>query len=215
MMAGARPRSGFMGSPQARGRATRLPKRIDQPLRRSARSTVEIESDRLLITGPDGAGRSVVDLGWVRFSARDASATSRFVRELSVECPSGALCFITPPERGAIAPRALGLPPAPSDAIVLDPEVWETLVDWLAGGGRLSGRTVGELARLARVATSSFAVAIGEVAARVAREMTWQRAGPMRSGAADPRALLRPLEEAARDSTRAADALIAALAFGS
>jgi hypothetical protein len=211
MMAGARPRSGFVSSPHTRGPAARLPPRAQLPLRRSARSAVELEHDRLLISAPDG-GRVALDLRWARFVVRDASAASRFVRELSVECASGAVCFITPPEEGAIAPRALGLPPAPSDSIVLDPNVWETLADWLRGGGRLSGRTIRELARFARVATSPFAIAIGEVAARVAREMTWERGGPMRSSALDPRELLRPLEEAARDSARAADALVAALA---
>ena len=198
-------------SPHARGRAIRLPKRTEQPPRRSARSLVEIERNQLLVTGPEG-GLRTVDIRWVTFVVRDASVAQRFVRELVADCPSGAICFITPPEEGAIAPRALGLPPAPADAIVLEPRVWDTLVDWLRGGGRLSGRTIGELARLARVATSPFAIAIGEVAARVAREMTWERAGPMRSSAIDPRELLRPLEEAARDSASAADALVAALA---
>ena len=181
-------------------------------MRRTARARVELERDRLLITSPEG-GRRAVDLGWVRFVVRDATAASRFVRRLDLDCPSGAFCFITPPENGAIAPRALNLPPAPGDAYVLESEAWETLADWLRGGGRLSGRTIPELARLARLATSPFAISIGEVAAQVACEMTWERAGPMRSSAADPRELLRPLEEAARSSARAADALVAALAI--
>jgi hypothetical protein len=210
-MANARPRSAFVASAETRRRAARLPPRREQPLRRSARSSVELERDHILITSPDGQ-RVALDLRWARFAARDASAALRFVRELSGDCASGAFCFITPPEEGAIAPRALGLPPAPGDAIILEPEVWETLLDWLRGGGRLSGRTIRELARFARVATSPFAIVIGEVAARVAREMTWERGGPMRSSAIDPRELLRPLEEAARHSTRAADALVAALA---
>lgn len=211
MMAGPRPRGGLMSSPHSKGGAVGLPRRSEQPPRRSARSVVEIERNRLHVGLPDGARRTI-ELQWVSFSVRDASAAQRFVRELSLECPSGTICFMTPPEDGAIAPRALGLPPAPSEALVLTPTMWDTLLDWLRGGGRLSGRTIGELARLARMATSPFAVAIGEVAARVAREMTWERSGPMRSSAVDPRELLRPLEEAARDSARAADALIAALA---
>ncbi len=200
-----------MAAPRPRGRAAYLPKRAELPPRRSPRSRVEIELDRLIVTVPEGS-RRVLELRSARFEVRDAAAVSRFVRELRIEVAGGAAHFITPPEDGAIAPRALGLPPAPTDASVLDRSTWETLVEWLRGGGRLSGRTVGELARLARLATSSFAIAIGEAAARVATEMTWERGGPMRSSAADPHELLRPLEEAARDSARAADALVAALA---
>ncbi len=182
-------------------------------MRRSARSAVEIEGHRLLITNPEGARRAL-DIHWARFAVRDASAAQRFVRELTLECTSGVVCFMTPPEEGAIAPRALGLPPAPSDAFVLEAAEWDILCEWLRGGGRLSGRTVMELARLARVATSAFAIAIGEMAARVASEMTWERAGPMRGSEAAPSDLLRPLEEEARHSARAGDALVAALAAG-
>jgi len=83
-------------------------------------------------------------------------------------------------------------------------------VDWLRGGGRPGGRTVAELACLACIATSQFAMTLGEWAAQVAHEMTWERQGPMRSGAA-LRHPLRPLEEAASRSASAAEALVAAL----
>lgn len=210
-MARARPRPGAIAPPQARGRSAPLPVRSDHRPVPAARSSLEIERSRLILTTPDG-GRRVLDAHWVRFAVRDASSAQRFVRELSLECESGAFWFITPPEAGAIAPRALGLPPAPTEASVLDAEVWNTLADWLRGGGRLHGKTIAELARLARVATSPFAIAIGEVAARAASEMSWERGGPMRSSEVGARELLRPLEDAAQYSVRAAEALVAAMA---
>src|SRR5690606_36253825 len=111
----------------------------------------------------------------------------------------------------AIAPRAARLPGVPEGAEVVETAVWEALADWLHTSGRLSGRTVAELARLACVATPQFAVEIGELAAAVAADMIWERCGPMRDSGG-MRNLLRPLQEAAQRSPRAADALMAALA---
>jgi len=93
---------------------------------------------------------------------------------------------------------------------VVDSSVWEAVVDWVNGGGRPGGRTVADLARLACIATSQFAITLGEWAAQLAHEMTWERQGPMRSGAG-LRHSLRPLEEAATRSARAGEALVAAL----
>lgn len=118
--------------------------------------------------------------------------------------------MITPPETGAIAPRALGLPGVPDDVAIVEIDEWDAVLDWLHGHCRLSGRTVRELAQLACIASPQFAIAIGEWAARVAAEMTWENRGPMRGGAVDLRFSLRPLEEAARRSPRAQDALVAA-----
>jgi hypothetical protein len=118
--------------------------------------------------------------------------------------------MITPPDQGAIAPRALRLPAVPDDVAILEVNAWEAVFDWLRKGCRLAGRTVRELANLACIATPQFAIAIGEWAAHVAREMTWENGGPMRGGGVDLRFSLRPLEEAARKSPRAQDALVAA-----
>ena len=119
--------------------------------------------------------------------------------------------LITPPDEGAIAPRGARLPAAPDSAAVVDASEWDALADWLRSGGRLGGRTVAELARLACIASPQFAVVIGEVAAKVAAEMIWEDRGPMRRSA-NMRHSLRPLQEAARANPRAADALVAALA---
>jgi hypothetical protein len=97
-------------------------------------------------------------------------------------------------------------------AVIVDTATWETIADWVQGEGRLSGRTVTELARLARVATSMFAVTIGEKAAQLVADLAWQKLGPMRSPfGGDIWRLLRPLEDAALDSERAGEALTAAL----
>ncbi|HEY1547848.1 MAG TPA: hypothetical protein VGG28_08510, partial [Kofleriaceae bacterium] len=68
-----------------------------------------------------------------------------------------------------------------------------------------------ELARLACISTPQFAVIIGEVAAQRALELVWVAAGPLR-GAVELDAVLQPLVDAARNSQRAAEALVSALA---
>jgi hypothetical protein len=180
---------------------------------RHPRAALELERDRFLLTLADGRWRGL-HLHGARFFVRDASYTQRFVRHLALWMPEGRADLITPPDEGAIAPRAAGLPVVPEPAIVLEAPVWEAAVEWMRGGGRLGGRTVGELARIACIATAQFAIAIGEWAAEVAAEMSWERVGPMRSGG-DMRHSLRPLHEAARRSPRAADALTAAMARSS
>lgn len=173
---------------------------------------VELERDLLFITMPDGRWRNLT-LNGCSFVAGDARRTHRFVRHLSIflSADRERADLITPPDEGAIAPRGARLPEAPAGAAVVRPSEWDAVADWLSSGGRLGGRTVAELARLARIATPQFAVVIGEVAAKVAAEMIWEKCGPMR-GSADMRHSLRPLQEAAREHPRAADALVAALA---
>jgi hypothetical protein len=176
---------------------------------------LELERDLLLLTMPDGRWRGV-SLNGARFAVTDAACAQRFVRHLSIAVTDDRgdddrVDLITPPDEGAIAPRAARLPGVPDEAAVVDVDVWEAAVDWLRGGGRLGGRSVAELARLACIATPQFALAIGEWAAQVAVEMIWERSGPMRGGA-DLRHALHALQVAARTSPRAADALVAALA---
>lgn len=177
------------------------------------RTEVELARDELFLRFPDGRW-SHVALHGCHVSVSDAACSQRFVRCLALDSERARLDLITPPDRGAIAPRAAGLPGVSHDAAVVETSSWEALADWLLSGGRLAGRTVAELARLACVATPQFAVIIGQLAARVAAEMIWDRCGPMRDSGGMPNAL-RPLAEAARSSARAADAFMAARAAAS
>lgn len=174
------------------------------------RTQVELARDDLFLSFPDGRWERM-HLHGCCFRAGDAACSQRFVRHLVLENGWLRIDLITPPERGAIAPRAAGIPSAPRDAAVIEPGAWEVLADWLHSGGRLAGRTVADLARLACVATPQFAVIIGELAARVAAELSWERCGPMRGSGGIINALA-PLVDAARTSPRAADALMAARA---
>ena len=174
------------------------------------RAEVSLAWSELTLQLADGGGRSI-DLDGCACEVGDASFRRRFVRMLTIERDGEQLALITPPDHGAIAPRALRLPSAPDEACVLDDEPWQVVVDWVRGGGRLSGLSVAELARLATVATPQFALIIGEVAAQVAFDMVWEHAGPWRGGAALSDSLA-PLQRAARVSARAAEALVAALA---
>lgn len=158
-----------------------------------------------------GGGSRWIDLDGCEHEVVDAAFQRRFVRMLTLERDGERVALVTPPDQGAIAPRVARLPSAPEDACVVDDEPWQVVVDWVRGGGRLSGLSVGELARLATVATPPFALIIGEVAAQVAFEMVWEQAGPLRGGAALSDSLA-PLQRAARVSPRAAEALVAALA---
>lgn len=177
------------------------------------RTRVEIGGDELFLTLPDGRQRAFA-LEGADLAVGDATFTQRFVRHLHLETGFSELDLITPPEQGAIAPRAAQLPRAPDEAGVVDRPVFDILVEWLLGGGRLGGRTIEELARLSRLASPAFAVMIGERAGHLAIEGTWPYGGPMRGGATgdDLRRRLHPLEVAARDSDRAGEALVAALA---
>jgi hypothetical protein len=177
---------------------------------------VEIGGAELFLTMPDGHEREFA-LAGADLAVGDATFTQRFVRHLHLETGYAELDLITPPEQGAIAPRVAQLPRAPDEAAIIDRPVFDTLVEWLLGGGRLGGRTIEDLARLARLARPTFAVVIGERAAQLALDGTWPFGGPMRGGAIgdDVRRRLLPLEMAARDSERAGEALVAALAASS
>lgn len=173
---------------------------------------MEIGGAELLLTLPDGRERAFA-LEGADLAVGDATFTQRFVRHLHLATGAAELDLITPPEQGAIAPRAAQLPRAPDEAGIVDRPVFDILVEWLLGGGRLGGRTIEDLARLARLASPGFAVVIGERAGQLALEGTWPFGGPMRGGAIgdDLRRRLQPLEAAARDSERAGYALVAAL----
>ncbi|HTE55452.1 MAG TPA: hypothetical protein VK698_31575 [Kofleriaceae bacterium] len=183
------------------------------PGRTRSRTRLEIGGGALVLTPPDGRA-SEFALAGADLAVADATFARRFVRHLRVWTSAGDIHLITPPEEGSIAPRAAQLPRAPEDAGIIDRHAFDTVSEWLAGGARLGGRTIEELARLARLATSAFAAVIGERAAQIAIETIWPFGGPMRGGATgdDVRHRLRPLELAARDSDRAAEALVAALA---
>lgn len=179
---------------------------------RPARARVELGRDELLVTTPDGRWLRL-QLAGSRYHVRDAACAQRFVRHLRLAWAGARADFISPPDEGAIAPRAARLPAVPGDAVIVDGWVLDAIVAWMMGHGRVGGRTITELARIACIATPQFAVALGEIVARVAAEASWERPGPMRGGG-DIRISLRPLEEAARHSPRAADALVSAMSHG-
>jgi hypothetical protein len=176
-----------------------------------ARAVVELEPSALLVHTTDQRWRRI-DLRGASGRVDDAACGRRFVRRLSLVVRGGLVEIVTPPEEGSIAPRAARLPIVSEDALIVDARTWKTLADWVEAEGRLNALTLADLARLACLATPMFAVAIGEKVAQRAVELTWERLGPMRSAfGGDHRRLLRPLEEAARDSDRASEAFIAAL----
>jgi hypothetical protein len=178
-----------------------------------ARAEVVLEPGVLTLAMPDGDARAIGLDGCAAMTA-DAASRRRFVRMLIVDSHGERLVVITPPDRGAIAPRAIRLPEAPADAAVIENAAWDALVDWLMSGGRLTACSVAELARLVQIASPQFATIIGEVAARVALETVWESAGPWRGGV-DLDHALRPLADASRHSVRAAEALVAAHAVAS
>lgn len=151
-----------------------------------------------------------------RVSVDDATCVHRFVRRLLVYSANdeAPVVLVTPPEDGAIAPRAAGLPRVEDDVYIVDGAVLDAVLEWLGGGSRLDGRTISDLARLAPVATTQLAVLIGERAGRLAHEAVSPFGGPMRGGSIgdDVRRRLRPLERAAQLSERAEEAWVAALA---
>jgi hypothetical protein len=168
------------------------------------RAEVALEPGHVSVFLP-GGGTRVVGLDGAAAATADAASRRRFVRMLVVESPGA-------PELVAITPRALRLPEAPADAVVLEADAFDALADWLMTGGRLTGCSIAELARLSRIASPHFATLIGEVAAQIAVEMVWEATGPLRGGA-DLDHALRPLHEASRTSVRAAEALVAALSI--
>lgn len=186
---------------------------------RPARAEIQIDGSALVLLMPGG---------WMRRHTLDGvSATTsdgivaqpvaarrqrRFVRMLILERESERHVVITPPDLGAVAPNVVRLPEAPVGAPVVDAGAWEALAEWLLGGGRLAAMSIADLARLACIATPQFAVLIGEVAAQRALELVWFATSPLR-GVSDLDAALAPLSVAAKDSPRAAEAFVSALAF--
>jgi hypothetical protein len=157
-----------------------------------------------------------IALAGCRHKVSDAAHNQRFVRHLQIDSASEVVNLITPPELGAIAPRAARMPSVPDASLVIDPRVLETVAGWLAKRGRLGGLTISELALLSCLASSGFAAAIGEAAAQTASEMCHDGWGPMRNcGVTDIRRALRPLEDAAVTSERASEAWVAALSLAS
>ncbi len=184
----------------------------------TARAEVQLDAEILILRMPDGRlrrvsldGVSPIAIDGCINAHVDVDDERRFVRMLVLEHDPAHDVLITPPEYGAVAPGVLRLPEAPKDAAILEPTVWEALADWVIGGGRMAACTIVELARLATIATPQFAVLIGEVAAQRALELAWVGRGPLRGGT-DVDTALQPFVEAARFSSRAAEALVSALA---
>lgn len=186
---------------------------------RPARAEVQLDSNVLVLAMPGGwtrwhslDGVSAMTSDGVVAQPVAARRQRRFVRMLILERESERHVVITPPDQGAVAPNVVRLPEAPVGAAVVDPGAWEALAEWLLGGGRLAAMSIADLARLACIATPQFAVLIGEVAAQRALELVWFATSPLR-GVSDLDAALWPLTAAAKDSPRAAEALVSALAY--
>jgi len=185
---------------------------------RPARAEVQLDTDALLLVMPGAWVRrhalhgvtATTSDGYVAHPLETRGAR-RFVRMLILERDGERHVVITPPDQGAVAPNVVRVPEAPASAAVVDPEAWEALSDWLVDGGRLVACSIADLARLACIATPQFAVLLGEVAAQRALELAWFANGPHRAGS-DLESALLPLVVAAKDSPRAAEALVSALA---
>lgn len=185
---------------------------------RPARSEIILEADALVLRMPDGRARrhplhgtapTLFDA--VAFLPVDTRRERRFVRMLVLESDRERTIVITPPDRGAVAPNVISLPEAPNHAAIVDERGWEALSEWVTGGGRLAAWPIDDLARLAMIASPQFAALIGEVAAQRALELVAMGQGPLR-GATEVDVALQPLADAARESARAAEALVSALA---
>ena len=182
----------------------------------TARADIQLDADALIVHTPDGRLRRYTLDGYDASAvdgcrSRNDRVERRFVRMLVLERGVERTVMITPPEHGAVAPNVVRLPEAPADAAIVETSAWEAITDWILGGGRLAACAIADLARLATVATSSFAALIGEVAAQRALELAWAHRGPLRSGM-DLDTSLQPLVDAARTSPAAAEALVSALA---
>jgi hypothetical protein len=186
---------------------------------RPARAEVVLEADVLVLRMPDGRSRRHPMHG-TELHVQDGIVTvygnhrphRRFVRMLILENKQQRTTLITPPERGAVAPGVVLLPEAPAEAAILDDPPFEALAEWVSGGGRLGACAIDDLARLAAIASSQFAMLIGEVAGQRALELVAIASGPQR-GWLDIDTALQPLMDMARSSTRAAEALVSALAY--
>lgn len=184
----------------------------------SARAEVQLDADCVVLRMPDGRTRRHVLDGYSPLAIDgfvvahvDVADERRFVRMLVLERGTERVVLITPPEHGAVAPNVVAVPEAPPESAVLAPSAWEALADWVIDGGRLAAHAIVDLARLVTIATPQFAMLIGEVAAQRALELAWIGRGPLRGGI-DLDAALQPFVLAARDSPRAAEALVSALA---
>jgi len=187
---------------------------------RPARAEVQLDEAVLQLAMPDGKQRRHALDGCAAtlldgfFAARGAARVvarpeRRFVRMLTLERGDERCVIITPPDLGAVAPNVVRLPEAPDDAAIVDDHAWDALADWIMGGGRFTGCSIADLARLAAIATWQFAATIGEIAAERALELVAADRGPLR-GVEDLEAALHPLVAAARQSPRVAHALLAA-----
>lgn len=186
---------------------------------RPARAEVHLEPDALILRLPDGRHRHFALDGCTPatldgfFAARvDIGYERRFVRMLVLERQDERQVVITPPDQGAVAPNVVRVPEAPAESSIVDVAAWDALADWIMGGGRFSGCSIPELARLAAIASPQFAVLIGEIAAERALDQLWATSGPLR-GESDLEIALQPLVVAARHSARVAEALLSALAY--
>lgn len=181
------------------------------------RAEVSLDPDVVQLAHPDGRrlrhsldGCTPTALdGFV--AHHDLGRHRRFVRMLVLENSTTRHVYITPPEQGAVAPNVIHVPEAPTEAAILEAPAFDALSDWVLGGGRLGAFSIPDLARLAQIASSAFAIVIGEVAAQRAIELAWDARGPLRSYGAAPEASLQPLVDAAKTSPRAAEALVSAL----
>ena len=185
---------------------------------RPARAEIQLDSDTLILVMPGGWMRrqtldgvlATTSDGYVAHPL-DTRGARRFVRMLILERAGERNVVITPPDQGAVAPNVVRVPEAPHGSAVVDARAWEALSEWLLGGGKLASCSIADLARLACISTPQFAVLIGEVAAQRALELAWVSSGPLRGGS-DLESALLPLVVAAKDSPRAAEALVSALA---
>lgn len=185
---------------------------------RPERAELQLDHDVLGVRMPDGRLRRhhldgttpTASDGFVHARV-DAHYERRFVRMLVLESERERTVVITPPDRGAVAPNVVRVPEAPSEAAIVEDRAFDALADWVLGGGRLAALAIPDLARLVAISTPQFAVLIGEVAAQRALELVWSGRGPLRGGW-DLDSALQPFTEAARDSPRAAEALVSALA---
>ncbi len=173
-------------------------------------AVVEVSPSELIVVG--GSKLVRVDLTACYHETRDARCRHRFVRHLGISSPDDRVDLVTDPRLGSIAPRAARLPEVADPTAILSPTHMLGLIGWLDGGRRLIGQSLDELARLSCVASVAFAISIGERAADLATQMTWERGSPMRSSpVTDSRRLLEPFEAHAHSSERANLALMAAL----
>src|SRR5215208_2813952 len=81
------------------------------------RASVALAGSDLSVLMPDGQCRAIALDGAV-VAVADAAFRRRFVRMLTLERAGERTAIITPPDHGAIAPRAVFLPVAPEDAAV-------------------------------------------------------------------------------------------------